>query len=52
MARQRVRGEIQELTERLRVTQENIKRIRQRTSEPSSAMNILSQDGIKRELVD
>ena len=32
-ARQRVRNEIQELTERLRVTQENIKRIRQRSIE-------------------
>ena len=30
-ARQRVRNEIQELTERLRITQENIKRIRQRS---------------------
>jgi hypothetical protein len=30
-ARQRVRNEIQDLTERLRVTQENIKRTRQRS---------------------
>jgi len=29
-ARQRVRNEIEDLTERLRITQENIKRIRQR----------------------
>ncbi|CAF1677913.1 unnamed protein product, partial [Didymodactylos carnosus] len=29
-ARQRVRNEIQELSERLRITQENIKRVRQR----------------------
>jgi hypothetical protein len=30
-ARQRVRNEIEDLTERLRITQENIKRIRQRS---------------------
>ncbi len=30
-ARQRVRSEIQDLTERLRITQENIKRIRKRS---------------------
>jgi len=30
-ARQRVRNEIDDLTERLRITQENIKRIRQRS---------------------
>lgn len=30
-ARQRIRSEIDDLTERLRITQENIKRIRQRS---------------------
>jgi predicted nucleic acid-binding Zn-ribbon protein len=30
-ARQRVRNEIEDLSERLRITQENIKRIRQRS---------------------
>ncbi len=32
-ARQRVRNEIQDLTERLRITQENIKRLRKRSSD-------------------
>ena len=52
VARQRVRNEIQDLTERLRITQENIKRLRQRTSEPNASANLLSQETIKRELVD
>jgi predicted nucleic acid-binding Zn-ribbon protein len=30
-ARQRIRNEIQDLNERLRITQENIKRVRQRS---------------------
>jgi hypothetical protein len=33
--RQRVRNEIQDLTERLRITQENIKRVRQRSIDHS-----------------
>jgi hypothetical protein len=32
-ARQRVRNEIQDLTERLRITQENIKRLRKRSTD-------------------
>jgi hypothetical protein len=51
-ARQRVRTEIQDLTERLRITQENIKRLRQRTTDTNSVMNALAPDGIKRELID
>lgn len=52
-ARQRVRSEIQDLTERLRITQENIKRARQRSMD--SSMNSLytsAHENIKRELVD
>ncbi|CAM4741090.1 unnamed protein product [Rotaria magnacalcarata] len=54
-ARQRVRSEIQDLTERLRITQENIKRVRQRTMDNSSPMGTFSlsiHDNIKREIVD
>lgn len=51
-ARQRVRNEIQDLTERLRITQENIKRLRQRTVDTNSVINVITPDGIKRELVD
>jgi hypothetical protein len=52
-ARQRVRSEIQDLTERLRITQENIKRLRQRTLDSNSMMsNTLNHDTIKREIID
>ncbi|CAF1255168.1 unnamed protein product [Rotaria sp. Silwood1] len=54
-ARQRVRNEIQDLTERLRITQENIKRVRQKSIDNNSSMgtfNISTHDNIKREIVD
>ncbi|CAF3652927.1 unnamed protein product [Adineta steineri] len=54
-ARQRVRSEIQDLTERLRITQENIKRIRQRSADHGSSTNLLNtstHENIKREIVD
>jgi len=50
-ARQRVRSEIQDLTERLRVTQENIKRVRQRSVE-TNISSVSTHDHIKREIVD
>jgi hypothetical protein len=46
-ARQRVRHEVEDLTERLRVTQENIKRIRQRVIERS-----LTNENSKYEMSD
>ncbi len=54
-ARQRVRNEIQDLTERLRITQENIKRVRQRTIDANPSMgtfNTITHENIKREIVD
>jgi YEATS domain-containing protein 4 len=54
-ARQRVRNEIQDLTERLRVTQENIKRVRQRSIDTNSSIgtfNTSTYENIKREIVD
>jgi len=50
-ARQRVRNEIQDLTERLRITQENIKRVRQRSMDTNSSMGTFNEN-IKREIVD
>jgi hypothetical protein len=46
-ARQRVRNEIDDLSERLRITQENIKRIRQRSIDnnyPSGTFNSLTHE--------
>jgi predicted nucleic acid-binding Zn-ribbon protein len=54
-ARQRVRNEIQDLTDRLRITQENIKRARQRILENNPSIgtfNTLTHENIKREMVD
>ena len=51
-ARQRVQSEIQDLTERLRITQENIKRLRQRTIDTNPLINTITPDVIKRELID
>ncbi len=54
-ARQRVRNEIEDLTERLRITQENIKRVRHRSidSNPSSGIfHPSTHENIKREIVD
>lgn len=50
-----MRNEIQDLTERLRVTQENIKRVRQRSLESNTlggAFSTSTHENIKRELVD
>ena len=54
-ARQRVRNEIQDLTERLRITQENIKRLRQRLLDNNSSLGTSSttaHEYVKREIVD
>ncbi len=54
-SRQRVRNEIQDLTERLRITQENIKRVRQRimdTNPSIGTFNTLTHENIKREVID
>jgi hypothetical protein len=47
-----VRNEIQDLTERLRITQENIKRVRQRSIDINPSIHTLTHENIKRELVD
>ncbi|CAF1004741.1 unnamed protein product [Rotaria sordida] len=52
---QRVRNEIQDLTERLRITQENIKRVRQRSIDNNYSSGIFTssiQDNIKHEIED
>ncbi|CAF3052139.1 unnamed protein product, partial [Rotaria sp. Silwood2] len=53
--RQRVRNEIQDLTERLRITQENIKRVRQRSIDNNFSSGIFTsstEDNIKHEVED
>lgn len=50
-ARQRVRSEIQDLTERLRVTQENIKRVRGH-AHSGATLNTSTHENIKREIID
>ena len=50
-----MRSEIQDLTERLRITQENIKRARQRSIDSNSSLgtfNSLTHENIKREVLD
>ncbi len=41
-ARKRVRSEIEDLSERLRITQENIKRIRQRSIDNNHSSNTIT----------
>ena len=48
--RQRVRTEILDLTERLRVTQENIKRLRQRTVDTTYSPGVFT--AVADELID